>query len=91
MNALAARRKQDARDAALLEDKVKAMDSRISVHSMQSIQSIGKSMGSHGLFEKEFYQMSMRPTKISNQSRKEEIGRMEDKIDDQEREIRLLK
>jgi len=52
---------------------------------------MGKSVAASQDFRKEFYQMSMRPTVLSNQSQKVKLENLEDSIDRHQQEIALLK
>lgn len=57
------------------------MMSRITVKDVNNLTSIGKSFRGSKNFEKEFYQMSMRPTIISNESQKKNIDELHKEIE----------
>ena len=67
------------------------MLSRITIKDVNNITSIGKSYRGSKIFEKEFYQMSMRPTIISNDSQKKDINSLQKEIEKHQMEILLLK
>ena len=66
------------------------MDSRVSVQDVEGLSAIGKSYHGSEIFEKEFYQMSMRPTILSNISQKRMANDLQKDIEKQEQEIALL-
>ena len=84
-------RDQDMNDIDILQKAIDAMASRMTIQDIEDLTSIGVSQKGSKNFEKEFYQMSMRPTIISNESQKLDIDNLQNQIASHAREIELLK
>jgi hypothetical protein len=67
------------------------MMSRVTIKDISELTSIGRSPHGSKVYEKEFYQLSMRPTIISNASQKRCINNLQLQIEQHQREIQLLK
>ena len=67
------------------------MMSRVTIKDINELSSIGRSAKGSKVDEKEFYQLSMRPTIISNNSQKNCINNLQLQIEQHQREIKLLK
>ena len=67
---------QDMNDIDILQRAIDAMASRMTIKDIEDLTSIGVSQRGSKNFEKEFYQMSMRPTIISNESQKLDIDNL---------------
>ena len=59
---------QDIRDIERLQKRVDLMTSRITIKDINNLSAIGKSRHHSMDWEQGFYQMSLRPTILSNQS-----------------------
>lgn len=65
---LSEQKRQDIRDIERLQAQVDGMISRITIKDISQLSAMGKSVEASQDFRKEFYQMSMRPTVLSNES-----------------------
>ena len=84
-------KQQDIRDIDRLQLQMDEMQSRITIRDINDLTSVGKSFRGSTNLKKEFYQMSMRPTILSDQSRKRNINDLQEEIDRHQKEIQLLK
>lgn len=65
--------------------------SRITIKDVVDLSSIGKSHHGSQDFSREFKKMSQRPTILSNRTQKRNINELQHDIEQQEKEIELLK
>ena len=75
------------RDIDRLQHQLDEMQSRITIRDINDLTSVGKSFRGSTNLKKEFYQMSMRPTILSDESRKRNINDLQEEIDRHQQEI----
>lgn len=71
---------QDLLDIQRLQQRLDLMNSRVTIKDISNLSAIGKSQRGSQNMEKEFYQMSMRPTMISNLSQKKQVDALQKQI-----------
>lgn len=82
---------QDLADIGRLQKQVDELASRITIRDITVLSAIGRSHHGDEDFTREFKKLSDRPTLLSNRSQKRQINEIQHDIEEQEREIELLK
>ena len=67
------------------------MTSRLTIKDINDLSSVGISLNGSVDFKKQFYQMSMRPTILSNASQKKSLEVLINQIHGHKQELKLLK